>query len=130
MAGTRQGELIWKNASPHWNFDKATYDRTAASFDNPDHVDIVIHNYRWRLSLAPGEPQYDQYEQKLATAPVISVPTITIGSDFDDPTADGGSYRDKFTGRYDHRLFAGIGHDVPQEAPRPFAQAVIDADHL
>ncbi|GAA1269194.1 alpha/beta hydrolase [Pseudonocardia aurantiaca] len=123
-------ELIWKIVSPQWNFDGATYDRTAASFDNPDHVDIVIHNYRWRLSLAPGEPQYDVQEQKLATAPAISVPAITIGSDFDGPAADGMSYRDKFTGKYAHRVFAGIGHNVPQEAPEAFAQAITDADHL
>lgn len=123
-------KLIWKTASPQWNFDDATYDRSAVSFDNPDHVDIVIHNYRWRLSLAPGEPQYDGYEQKLATAPAISVPAITIGSDFDGAAADGMSYRGKFTGKYAHRVFAGIGHNVPQEAPQPFAQAIIDADHL
>ena len=123
-------ELIWRIVSPRWNFDGATYDRTAASFDNPDHVDIVIHNYRWRLSLAPGEPQYDVYEQKLATAPAISVPAITIGSDFDGPAADGASYRDKFTGKYAHRVFAGIGHNVPQEAPEAFTQAVVDADRL
>ena len=123
-------ELIWKIVSPQWNFDGATYGRTAASFDNPDHVDIVIHNYRWRLSLAPGEPQYDVHEQKLATAPTISVPAITIGSDFDGPAADGMSYRDKFTGKYAHRVFAGIGHNVPQEAPEAFAQTIMDADHL
>jgi pimeloyl-ACP methyl ester carboxylesterase len=123
-------ELIWKIVSPQWNFDGATYGRTAVSFDNPDHVDIVIHNYRWRLSLAPGEPQYDVHEQKLATAPAISVPAITIGSDFDGAAADGMSYRDKFTGKYAHRVFAGIGHNVPQEAPEAFAQAIMDADHL
>jgi pimeloyl-ACP methyl ester carboxylesterase len=123
-------ELIWRIASPRWNFDGATYDRTAVSFDNPDHVDIVIHNYRWRLSLAPGEPQYDVHEQKLAMAPAISVPAITIGSDFDGPAADGTSYRGKFTGKYAHRVFAGIGHNVPQEAPQVFAQAVVDADRL
>jgi pimeloyl-ACP methyl ester carboxylesterase len=123
-------ELIWRNASPGWNFDRATYERTAASFDNPDHGEIVIHNYRWRLGLAPGEPQYDGHEQKLATAPSISVPAITIGSDFDGPQADGMSYRDKFTGKYAHRIFAGIGHNVPQEAPEAFAQAVLDADRL
>jgi pimeloyl-ACP methyl ester carboxylesterase len=123
-------ELIWRSASPGWNFDRATYERTAASFDNPDHGEIVIHNYRWRLGLAPGEPQYDGHEQKLATAPSISVPAITIGSDFDGPQADGMSYRDKFTGKYAHRIFAGIGHNVPQEAPEAFAQAVLDADRL
>ncbi|ROS38608.1 pimeloyl-ACP methyl ester carboxylesterase [Amycolatopsis thermoflava] len=123
-------KLIWTNASPAWNFDDATFDRSAAAFENPDHVAIVVHNYRWRLSLAPGEPQYDVYEQKLQTAPAITVPTITIGSDFDGPAADGMAYRSKFTGKYDHRVFAGIGHNVPQEAPQPFARAIVDADHL
>jgi len=123
-------KLIWKTASPQWNFDDATYDRSAAAFDNPDHVAVVVHNYRWRLSLAPGEPQYDVYEQKLATAPAIAVPAITIGSDFDGAAADGMSYRGKFTGKYAHRVFAGIGHNVPQEAPQPFARAIIDADHF
>lgn len=123
-------KLIWKTASPGWDFDDATFDRTAASFDNPDHVDVVVHNYRWRLGLAPGESQYDQYERKLATGPSISVPAITIGSDFDGAAANGMAYRGKFTGKYDHRVFAGIGHDVPQEAPEPFARAVMDADRL
>ncbi|WP_433526920.1 alpha/beta fold hydrolase [Nocardia pseudovaccinii] len=123
-------KLIWQRASPLWNFDDATYDRSAAAFDNPDHVDIVIHNYRWRLSLAPGEPQYDAYEQQLATGPAITVPAITIASDFDGAAKDGKPYRAKFTGRYEHRVLDGIGHNVPQEAPHPFAQAIIDADHL
>ncbi|WP_433680283.1 alpha/beta fold hydrolase [Nocardia sp. CA-119907] len=123
-------ELIWRRASPAWNFDDATYDRSATAFDNPDHVDIVISNYRWRLSLAPGEPQYDGYEQQLATGPAISVPAITISSDFDGAAKAGKGYRDKFTGKYEHRILDGIGHNVPQEAPHPFAQAIIDADHL
>ncbi|MFI0467146.1 alpha/beta fold hydrolase [Saccharopolyspora sp. 5N102] len=123
-------KLIWKIASPQWNFDDATYDRSAASFDNPDHAAIVVHNYRWRLSLAPGEPQYDQHEQRLAAGPAISVPSITIGSDFDGAAKNGASYRAKFTGKYEHRIYDGIGHNVPQEAPRPFAQAIIDADRL
>jgi len=119
-------KLIWKNVSPSWNFDDATFDRTAASFNNPDHVSIVIHNYRWRLSLAKGEPQYDPLEQKLFEGPIISVPTITIGSDFDGPAADGSSYAKKFSGRYSHRILKGIGHNVPQEAPEAFAKAVLD----
>lgn len=122
--------LIWMTVSPKWHFDDATYERTAASFNNPDHVAIVIHNYRWRLGLAAGEPQYDRHEQILAMAPPISVPTITIASDFDGPAANGAAYRGKFTGRYEHRVFNGIGHDVPQEAPEAFAQAVKDADRL
>ncbi|WAL68712.1 alpha/beta hydrolase [Amycolatopsis cynarae] len=123
-------KLIWKNASPAWNFDDATFDRSAAAFDNPDHVAIVVHNYRWRLSLAPGEPQYDSYEQKLQAAPPIAVPAITIGSDFDGAAANGVAYRGKFTGKYAHRVFTGIGHNVPQEAPVPFTQAIVDVDHF
>jgi pimeloyl-ACP methyl ester carboxylesterase len=121
-------KLIWKIVSPKWDFDDATYDRTAAAFNNPDHVSIVIHNYRWRLSLAKGEPKYDQLEQKLFTAPVIAVPTITIASDFDGPAADGAVYRKQFSGKYSHRIFRGIGHNVPQEAPQAFAKAVVDVD--
>ncbi|WP_406636547.1 alpha/beta fold hydrolase [Amycolatopsis sp. WGS_07] len=123
-------KLIWKTASPTWNFDDATYDRSAAAFDNPDHVAIVIHNYRWRLSLAPGEPQYDAYEQKLAAGATIGVPAITLSSDFDGAAKDGKAYRAKFTGKYEHRILDGIGHNVPQEAPRPFAQAIVDAAKL
>ncbi|HEY0816282.1 MAG TPA: alpha/beta hydrolase, partial [Pseudonocardia sp.] len=107
-------KLIWRVVSPKWAFDDATYARSAASFDNPDQVEVVIHNYRWRLGLAPGEPRYDALEQKLAQSPAIAVPTITVASDFDGAAADGASYRGKFTGRYDHRVFAGIGHNVPQ----------------
>ncbi|ALG08627.1 alpha/beta fold hydrolase [Kibdelosporangium phytohabitans] len=123
-------KLIWKNASPRWAFDDATYERSATSWGNPDHVGIVIHNYRWRLGLAPGEPQYEAHEQELAAAPAITVPAITIGSDFDGAAADGKSYRAKFSGKYEHRVFTGIGHNVPQEAPQPFAQAIMDADRL
>jgi pimeloyl-ACP methyl ester carboxylesterase len=123
-------KLIWREASPTWTFDDATYDRTAAAFDNPDHVDVVIHNYRWRLGLAPGEPQYDGLDTKLAASPPISVPTITIGSDFDGPNKDGASYRTMFTGPYSHRVFDGIGHNVPQEAPQQFTDAVVAADNL
>ncbi|MRH92135.1 alpha/beta fold hydrolase [Nocardia sp. SYP-A9097] len=123
-------KLIWQRASPRWNFDDATYDRSATTWDNPDHVDIVISNYRWRLSLAPSEPQYDAYEQQLATGPAITVPAITIASDFDGAAKDGKPYRAKFTGAYEHRILDGIGHNVPQEAPHPFAQAIIDADRM
>ncbi len=123
-------KLIWKNCSPKWSFDGATFARTAASFDNPDHVAIVIHNYRWRLSLAPGEPRYDELERKLSDAPVITVPAITIGSDFDGAAADGTSYAKMFGSKYSHRVLHGIGHNVPQEAPLDFAEAVVDVDHL
>lgn len=122
--------LIWTLASPDWRFDDATFERSAAAFDNPDQVDIVIHNYRWRLELAPGEQQYDALERRLQQRPVIQTPAITIGSDFDGPAADGRSYRDKFAGPYTHRVLAGIGHNVPQEAPRAFVDAIFDADRL
>ena len=121
-------KLIWTLASPKWAFDDATYDRTAASFDNSDHVAIVIHNYRWRLDLAKGEARYDPIEARLMAGPVITVPTVTIGSDFDGAAADGKSYAKKFVGKYMHRVLSGIGHNVPQEAPSEFAQAIIDAD--
>ncbi len=121
-------KLIWKIVSPKWDFDDATYDRTAASFDNPDHVAIVIHNYRWRLSLAKGEPKYDDLETKLFAGPVITVPAITMASDFDGANADGAAYAKKFSGKYSHRVLKGIGHNVPQEAPQAFADAVIAVD--
>ncbi|WP_372460178.1 alpha/beta fold hydrolase [Nocardia coffeae] len=117
---------IWQTASPTWHFDESTYDLTAAAFDNPDHVDIVVHNYRWRLGLAAGEPQYDEDERRLSAKPVITVPTITISSDFDGPAKSGAGYRALFTGPYDHRVLDGIGHNVPQEAPREFATAITD----
>jgi pimeloyl-ACP methyl ester carboxylesterase len=131
-AGYRQNthdfnKLIWTNASPLWSFDDATYDRSAAAFTNPDHVEIVIHNYRWRQGLAAGEPRYDDLERRLAARPAITVPTITVSSDFDGPAKDGASYRQLFTGRYSHRVLDGIGHNVPQEAPQQFADAVIEA---
>lgn len=120
--------LIWQTVSPKWNFDKATYERTAQAFKNPDHVAIVIHDYRWRLGLAKGESKYDALEAKIAALPVIAVPTITIASDFDGASASGTAYRAKFSGKYDHRILSGIGHNVPQEAPQAFSQAVIDVD--
>ncbi|MUM18915.1 alpha/beta hydrolase [Mycobacterium sp. CBMA271] len=123
-------KLIWHNASPTWKFDDATYDRSAAAFDNPDHVDVVIHNYRWRLGLAKGERRYDGIETTLSAKPTIAVPTITIGSDFDGPAKDGSPYRKMFTGKYAHRILDGIGHNVPQEAPREFAAAIADANAL
>jgi pimeloyl-ACP methyl ester carboxylesterase len=122
-------KLIWKIASPKWDFDDATFNRTAASFDNPDHVSIVIHNYRWRLGLAPGEPKYNDLESRLAEGPVITVPTITLEGDANGaPHPDPSSYSRKFTGKYAHRnLTGGIGHNLPQEAPKAFAEAVIEA---
>ena len=121
-------KLIWKIASPKWNFDDATFDRSAKAFDNPDHVAIVIHNYRWRLSLADGEAKYDELEKRLAAGPVVTIPTITIGSDFDGAAADGAGYAKKFSGKYSHKTLNGIGHDVPQEAPKAFADAIIEVD--
>jgi pimeloyl-ACP methyl ester carboxylesterase len=119
-------KLIWQLASPTWDFADATFDRTAGSFDNTDHVDIVIHNYRWRLGLAAGDERYLGLEQKLAGRPAIEVPTITIASDFDGLNADGKAYADRFTGPYQHRILEGVGHNVPQEAPGAFADAVIE----
>ncbi|MER8899048.1 alpha/beta hydrolase [Mesorhizobium sp. M0676] len=123
-------KLIWQTASPKWNFDDATFDRSAAAFDNPDHVAIVIHNYRWRGGLAAGDPQYDDLENRLAAGPVISVPTITLEGDANGaPHLNPTAYRNKFSGKYTHRTIeGGIGHNLPQEAPQAFAQAVIDVD--
>ena len=121
-------KLIWQIASPKWNFDDATFARSAVAFDNPDHVDIVIHNYRWRLGLADGERSYDELEKRLATGPTISVPTITLESDFNGaPHPEPSSYAKKFTGRYAHRhIEGGIGHNLPQEDPKAFVDAIID----
>jgi pimeloyl-ACP methyl ester carboxylesterase len=123
-------KLIWQIASPKWNFDDATFDRSAASFDNPDHVRIVTHNYRWRLGLAEGEAKYDELEKRLAAAPVIAVPTITLEGDANGaPHPDASSYARKFSGKYAHRVIkGGIGHNLPQEAPQDFARAVVEAD--
>lgn len=123
-------KLIWQLASPQWHFDDATFDRTATSFNNPDHVDIAIHNYRWRLGLAEGETQYDDFEKRLAEAPVITVPTITLEGDANGaPHPDASSYARKFSGRYTHRVISGgVGHNPPQEAPREFANAVVEVD--
>jgi len=122
--------LIWQIASPKWDFDDATFDRSAASFENPDHVDIVIHNYRWRLGLADGDPQYDDLEKRLTEGPRISVPTITLEGDANGaPHRDATSYAKKFSGTYTHRLVeGGIGHNLPQEAPQEFAEAVVEVD--
>ncbi|HWK64009.1 MAG TPA: alpha/beta hydrolase [Rhizobiaceae bacterium] len=121
-------KLIWQIASPQWKFDEATFDRSAAAFDNPDHVAIVIHNYRWRLGLAEGEPRYDELEKRLAEAPVITVPTITLEGDANGaPHPEPSAYAKMFSGKYAHRLITGgIGHNLPQEAPQAFADAVID----
>ena len=121
-------KLIWQLASPKWNFDDATFNRSAAAFDNSDHVNIVIHNYRWRLGLAAGEPKFDELERRLAAGPGITVPTITMEGDANGaPHADPSAYAKKFTGRYAHRLIAGgVGHNLPQEAPQAFADAVLE----
>jgi pimeloyl-ACP methyl ester carboxylesterase len=122
-------KLIWQTASPKWNFDDATFNRTAASFSNPDHVAIVIHNYRWRMGIAEGEAKYDDLEKQLAKGPLIANPAITIEGDANGaPHPDPGSYAKKFTGKYSHILLKGIGHNVPQEDPKAFAEAVIKAD--
>jgi pimeloyl-ACP methyl ester carboxylesterase len=121
-------KLIWQLASPKWDFDDATFDRSAASFDNPDHVGIVIHNYRWRIGLAEGEPKYDDLEKRLAQAPVITVPTITLEGDANGaPHPDPSSYAKRFSGKYANRIITGgIGHNLPQEAPEAFAKAIVD----
>ncbi len=123
-------KLIWKMASPNWDFDDATFARTATAFDNPDHVAIVIHNYRWRLGLAKGETHYDDLEKRLAQGPVITVPSITLEGDANGaPHLEASAYRQKFSGKYEHRIVTGgVGHNLPQEAPHEFAQAVVDAD--
>lgn len=121
-------KLIWKLASPKWIFDNEAYEKTAPSFDNPDHVAIVIHNYRWRLKLAEGEKKYDELEKRLDARPNITIPAVTIGSDFDGANANGKAYSSKFTGKYAHHILNGIGHDVPQEDPKAFADAIIEAD--
>jgi len=121
-------KLIWQLASPKWKFDDATFDRSAAAFENPDHVNIVIHNYRWRLGLAEGDAKFDDIEKKLAQAPVIDVPTITLEGDANGaPHPEPSAYAKKFSARYEHRtITGGIGHNLPQEAPQAFAQAIVD----
>ena len=123
-------KLIWQIASPKWDFDDATFVRSAAAFDNPDHVSIVIHNYRWRLGLAEGEPKYDELEKRLAEGPVITVPTITLEGDANGaPHPDPSSYAKKFSGKYANRIITGgVGHNLPQEAPQAFAEAVVEVD--
>jgi pimeloyl-ACP methyl ester carboxylesterase len=120
--------LIWQLASPKWDFDDATFERSAAAFDDPDHVAVVIHNYRWRLGLAEGDPKYNDVEKRLAESPVITVPTTTLEGDANGaPHAEPSSYAKKFSARYEHRtITGGIGHNLPQEAPQAFAQAIVD----
>ena len=123
-------KLIWHQASPQWKFDDATYSRTAASFNNPDHVDIVMHDYRWRLGLADGERKYDDLEKRLAALPVVTVPAITMEGDSNGAAhPPNTAYRNKFAGKYDYRLITGgVGHNIPQEAPQAFVQAIVDVD--
>jgi pimeloyl-ACP methyl ester carboxylesterase len=125
-------KLIWQLASPKWNFDDATFDRSAASFDNSDHVDIVIHNYRWKIGIADGDAKYEELEKRLAAGPSIAVPTITLEGDANGaPHPEPDSYARKFSGRYAHRTIGGgVGHNLPQEAPQAFAQAIMDVEHL
>jgi pimeloyl-ACP methyl ester carboxylesterase len=125
-------KLIWQLASPKWSFDDATFDRSAAAFDNPDHVAVVIHNYRWRLGLAEGEPRYADLDKRLAVAPVITVPTITLEGDANGaPHPEPSSYAKMFSGKYTHRTIdGGVGHNLPQEAPQAFAEAVVEAAEI
>jgi pimeloyl-ACP methyl ester carboxylesterase len=123
-------KLIWHLASPKWDFNDATFDRSAVSFNNPDHVGIVIHNYRWRLGLVEGEPKYEDLEKRLAQGPPITVPTITLEGDANGaPHPDASSYAKKFSGKYAHRIIkGGVGHNLPQEAPQAFAEAIVAVD--
>jgi pimeloyl-ACP methyl ester carboxylesterase len=123
-------KLIWQIASPKWDFDDATFDRSAASFENPDHVEIVIHNYRWRLGLAEGDPHYDNLEEQLAEAPDITVPTITLEGDANGaPHPEASSYAKKFSGKYAHKIIeGGVGHNLPQEAPQAFTESIVEVD--
>jgi pimeloyl-ACP methyl ester carboxylesterase len=123
-------KLVWRVNSPKWDFDDATFDQTAASFRNPDYVSIAIHNYRWRLGVAEGDPRYAGLERRLGRRPVITVPTITLDGAYDGvtPATDGASYRNSFSGRYTHRIIEGAGHNLPQEAPQAFADAVVEVD--
>jgi pimeloyl-ACP methyl ester carboxylesterase len=123
-------KLIWQIASPKWNFDDATFNRSAAAFDNPDHVDIVIQNYRWRLDLVQGEKKYNDLEKRLAGGPVITVPTITMEGDANGaPHPEPAAYAKKFSGKYSHRIISGgVGHNLPQEAPKAFADAIVEVD--
>ena len=123
-------KLIWRLASPKWDFDDATFGRSAASLDNPDHVAITIHNYRWRVGLVEGEPRYDDLERRLAESPDITVPTITLEGDANGaPHPEPETYAKRFTGSYSHRtITGGIGHNLPQEAPAAFAEAIVDVD--
>ena len=125
-------KLIWQLASPKWDFDDATFERSAAAFDNPDHVAIVIHNYRWRLDLAEGEPKYDDLEKRLAASPIIAVPTITLEGDANGaPHPEPSAYAKMFSGKYSHRnIKGGVGHNLPQEAPQAFAEAVVDVAEI
>jgi pimeloyl-ACP methyl ester carboxylesterase len=125
-------KLIWQLASPKWRFDDATFERSAASFDNPDHVAIVIHNYRWRMGLAEGESHYDELEKRLAEAPAIAVPTITLEGDANGaPHPEPATYAGKFSGRYENRIVkGGVGHNLPQEAPQAFAQAILEVEAI
>lgn len=123
---------VWTLVSPNWNFDDATFERTAQAFENPDHAAVVLFNYRWRIGLIDGQRRYDRYERQLAAQPPVAVPTITLDPALDPftPAGDGSAYRKHFTGRYEHRTIADVGHNLPQEAPGTFTQAVVDADHL
>ena len=122
--------FLFKIQQHQWNFDDATFGRSATSLENPDHVAIVIHNYRWRLGLAEGEPKYDELETRLAAGPVITVPTITLeGNANGAPHPEPSSYAKKLSGKYEHRtITGGIGHNLPQEAPQAFAKAIVDVD--
>jgi pimeloyl-ACP methyl ester carboxylesterase len=120
--------ILWEQWSPDWDFDDATFDRSAAAHDNPDYVDVVIHSYRHRFGLAAGDPRYADLQRRLAPLPPITVPAVTLDGDADGvlPASDGRASAAKFTGRRVHRVVPGVGHNVPQEAPEAFAAAVME----
>lgn len=120
--------ILWRQWSPNWHFDQATFDRTALAHDNPDYVDIVIHSYRHRFARAEGDPQYADLQRRLAALPPITVPTITLDGDADgvSPATDGTATAAKFSGRRNHRVIARAGHNLPQEEPQAFAAAVME----
>jgi pimeloyl-ACP methyl ester carboxylesterase len=122
-------KLLWRLWSPTWKFTDEDFNRTAISFDNPDFADVVIHSYRHRFGLVPGDPSVEKTEQRLTKLPKISVPSITLDGHDDGVAPLGGSadHHHFFTGKHEHRVIPGVGHNVPQEAPREFAGAVLSS---
>jgi pimeloyl-ACP methyl ester carboxylesterase len=130
LAGDRRAlcRLLWQTWSPSWRFDDATFERSAQAFDNPDFVDVVIHSYRHRFGLVAGDPAYAGIERRLAAQPTIAVPTISFDGSDDGVRAPAAATHDArhFSGPRSHRLAQGVGHNMPQESPREFADAVLE----